>query len=134
MLLSAIYSHVCTQQHDKYFMKINEVVSQLGLYIATVNAKTASSTWTLKTAIRAEGVAQARQLLTAIYGEGSVMSLSLSESFGTKTLDSGQLRIKSMTDQKALLSKNMERERARQKLVKAQQAVQKANAANISVN
>ncbi len=134
MLLSAIYSRVCTQQHDKYFMKINEVVSQLGLYIATVKAKTASSTWTLKTAIRAEGVAQARQLLTAIYGEGSVVSLSLSESFGTKTLDSGQLRIKSMSDQKALLSKNMERERARQKLVKAQQAVQKANAANISVN
>jgi hypothetical protein len=134
VLLSAIYSRVCTQQHDKYFMKINEVVSQLGLYIATVKAKTASSTWTLKTAIRAEGVAQARQLLTAIYGEGSVVSLSLSESFGTKTLDSGQLRIKSMSDQKALLSKNMERERARQKLVKAQQAVQKANAANISVN
>ena len=79
-------------------MKINEVVSQLGLYIATVKAKTGSSTWTLKTAIRAEGVAQARQLLTAIYGEGSVMSLSLSESFGTKTLDSDQLRIKSLQD------------------------------------
>ena len=74
------------------------------------------------------------RVLTAIYGEGSVMSLSLIESFGTKTLDSGQLRIKSMSDQKALLSKNMERERARQKLVKAQQAVQKANAAKVSVN
>ncbi len=113
-------------------MKINEVVSQLGLYIATVNAKTASSTWTLKTAIRAEGVAQARQLLTAIYGEGSVMSLSLSESFGTKTLDSGQLRIKSLQDQKALISQNEKRERARQKMAKAQQAMQKANVTSIA--
>ena len=113
-------------------MLIKEISSPLPLFIATVHAKTASSTWTLKTSINAEGVAQARQLLTAIYGEGSV--LSLSESFGTKTLDSGQLRIKSMSDQKALLSKNMERERARQKLVKAQQAVQKANAAKVSVN
>ena len=113
-------------------MLIKEISSPLPLFIATVYAKTASSTWTLKTSINAEGVAQARQLLTAIYGEGSV--LSLSESFGTKTLDSGQLRIKSMSDQKALLSKNMERERARQKLVKAQQAVQKANAAKVSVN
>lgn len=132
MLLSAIYSHVCTQQHDKYFMKINEVVSQLGLYIATVKAKTGSSTWTLKTAIRAEGVAQARQLLTAIYGEGSVMSLSLSESFGTKTLDSDQLRIKSLQDQKALISQNEKRERARQKMAKAQQAMQKANVSSVA--
>ena len=115
-------------------MLINEITSSLPLFIAMVRVKTASLTWTLKTAIHAEGVAQARQLLTAIYGEGSVMSLSLSESFGTQTLDSGQLRIKSMSDQKALLSKNMERERARQKLVKAQQAVQKANAAKVSVN
>jgi hypothetical protein len=113
-------------------MLIKEISSPLPLFIATVHAKTASSTWTLKTAIHAEGVAQARQLLTAIYGEGSVMSLSLIESFGTQTLDSGQLRIKSMSDQKALLSKNMQRERARQKLVKAQQAVQKANAAKNS--
>ena len=115
-------------------MLINEITSSLPLFIATVRVKTASSTWTLKTAIHAEGVAQARQLLTAIYGEGSVISLSLSESFGTQTLDSGQLRLKSMSDQKASLSKNMKRERARQKLVKAQQAVQKANAAKVSVN
>lgn len=132
MLLSAIYSHVCTQQHDKYFMKINEVVCQLTLYVATVRAKTASSTWTLKTAVYAEGVAQARQLLTAKYGEGSVVSLSLCESFGTKTLDSGQLRIKSLQDQKALISQNEKRERARQKLAKAQQAMQKANFSSVA--
>ena len=77
-------------------MKINEITNSLPLFYATVRAKTASSAWVLKTAIHAEGIAQARQLLTAIYGEGSVMSLTLSESFGTKTLDSGQLRLKSI--------------------------------------
>ena len=115
-------------------MLIAEITSSLPLFIATVRAKTASSTWTLKTAIHAEGVAQAIQLLTAIYGEGSVMSLSISESFGTKTLDSGQLRIKSLQDQKAKIAQNEKRERARQKLTKAQQTLQKANAAMMSAN
>ena len=115
-------------------MLINEITSSLPLFIATVRVKTASSTWTLKTAIHAEGVAQARQLLTAIYGEGSVMSLSLSESFGTKTLDSGQLRLKSIQDQKAQIAQNEKRERARQKLTRAQQTTQKANAAMMSAN
>lgn len=115
-------------------MKINEVVTQLQLYTATVRAKTDGSVWTLKTGIHAEGMAQAKHLLTAIYGADSVMSLTLNEDGGTKTLTTDQLKLKSMSDQKALISKNEKRERARQKLVKAQQAVQKANAANISVN
>ena len=70
----------------------------------------------------------------AIYGEDSVVSLALTEDGGTKTLDSNQLRLKSMSDQKALISQNEKRERARQKLVKAQQAVQKANAARLNVS
>ena len=91
-------------------------------------------TLTLKTAIYAEGPTQAKQLLMAIYGEDSVVSLSLNEDGGTKTLTTDQLKLKSMANQKALISQNEKRERARQKLVKAQQAVQKANAARLSVN
>ena len=116
-------------------MKINEITNPLPLFHATVRAKTSSATMTLKTAIYAEGDAQARQLLMAIYGEDSVVSLAITESEGgTRTLDSNQLRLKSMTDQKALISQNEKRERARQKLVKAQQGVQKANAARLTVN
>lgn len=116
-------------------MLINEITNPLPLFHATVRAKTSSATMTLKTAIYAEGPTQARQLLMAIYGDDSVVSLALNESeVGTKTLDSNQLRLKSMSDQKALISQNEKRERARQKLVKAQQAVQKANAARLSVN
>jgi len=51
-------------------MIISEFVSNLPLFVATVRAKTASSAWVLKTAIHAEGIAQARQLLTAI-GQGN---------------------------------------------------------------
>ena len=114
-------------------MKINEVVTQLSLYTATVRAKTDGSVWTLKTGIHAEGVAQAKYLLTAIYGEDSVLSLTLNEGDGAKSLDSDQLRLKNMSDQTALVSQNEKRERARQKLVKAKQAVQKANAPRLSV-
>ena len=113
-------------------MKINEITNPLPLFHALVRAKTSSTTMTLKTAIYAEGVAQARQLLMAIYGEGSVLSLSLNEDGGTKTLTTDQLKLKSMADQKALISQNEKRERARQKLAKAQKSMQLANAAKMS--
>ena len=112
-------------------MKINEITSPLPLFYATVRAKTANSAWTLKTAIYAEGVAQARQLLTAIYGEGSVMSLSLNEDGGTQTLTTDQLKLKSMADQKVLISQRQREERARQKLARAQKTMQLANAAGM---
>ena len=108
-------------------MLINEFTNPLPLFHATVRAKAANMTLTLKTAIYAEGDAQARQLLMAIYGEDSVLSLSLNEDGGTKTLTTDQLKLKSMADQKALISQNEKRERARQKLVKAQKSMQLAN-------
>ena len=113
-------------------MKITEITNSLPLFHATVRAKTSSATMVLKTAIHAEGIAQARQLLTAIYGEGSVLSLALSESFGTQTLTTDQLKLKSMSDAKALISQNEKRERARQKLAKAQKSMQLANTAKMS--
>ena len=117
-------------------MKINEITNSLPLFYATVRAKTASSAWVLKTAIHAEGIAQARQLLTAIYGEGSVMSLTLSESNlkpqrGTQTLTTDQLKLKSFADQKLAVAQNEKRERARQKVAAAQKTMQLANAARV---
>jgi hypothetical protein len=114
-------------------MKINEITNSLPLFLATVRAKTASATSNLKTAIYAEGPSQAQQLLLALYGEDSVLSLSLNEDGGTKTLTPDQLKLKSMADQKALIGQNEKRERARQKLAKAQKSMQLANAARGSV-
>ena len=115
-------------------MYISEITTPLPRFLATVRAKSATMTLTLKTEIHAEGAAQARHLLTSLYGEGSVLSLTLNEDGGAQTLTSDQLKLKSMADQKALITQNEKRERARQKLVKAQQAVQKANAAKMSVS
>ncbi len=71
-------------------------------------------------------------LLQAIYGIDSVLSFDITESDlkshrGTQTLTADQLRLKSLADQKAQIGQNEKRERARQKLVKAQQAMLKAN-------
>ena len=112
-------------------MKINEITNPLPLFRATVRAKAANMTLTLKTAIYAEGPSQAKQLLTAIYGEDSVVSLSLNEDGCTKPLTTDQLKLKSMADQKALISQNEKRERARQKLAKAQKSMQLANVARV---
>lgn len=120
-------------------MQINEITTSLNLFTATVRVHYGSNnTTTVKTAVYAEGPTQAKQLLMAVYGEKDVMSLSLSESElksqrGTQTLTADQLKLKSLSDQKALISKNQERERARQKMVKAQQAVQKASASRLTV-
>ncbi len=118
-------------------MLINEITNPLPLFHATVRAKTSSATMMLKTAIHAEGIAQARQLLTAIYGEGSVMSLTLSESNlkpqrGTQTLTTDQLKLKSFADQKLAVAQNEKRERARQKVAAAQKTMQLANAARVA--
>ena len=71
-------------------MLINEFTNPLPLFQATVRAKAANMTLTLKTAIHAEGPSQAQQLLRASYGEDAVVSVSMSE--GTQTLTPDQLK------------------------------------------
>ena len=59
------------------------------------------------------------------------MSLSLNEDGGTQTLTTDQLKLKSMADQKVLISQRQREERARQKLARAQKTMQLANAARV---
>ncbi len=118
-------------------MLITEITSYR-LFEATIRRHTAHDTITVKAAIYAESATHAKRLLTPIHIDGSVLSFNITESNlksqrGTQTLTADQLKLKSVADQKTLISKNQERERARQKMVKAQQAVQKANAARLSV-
>lgn len=112
-------------------MKINEITNPLPLFLATVRAKTASSTSNQKTAIYAEGPSQAQQLLRATYGEDSMISVSMSE--GTQTLTPDQLKLKSLADQKVMVGQRQKEERARQKLAKAQKTMQIANRARAAM-
>lgn len=57
---------------DKYFMRINEVISPLKKFIATVSVKGTQA----KTMIDAESQSQARLLLGKQYGEKNVVSVS----------------------------------------------------------
>lgn len=57
-------------------MKIIEIVNGIHLYAATVSAKHGKSKTTVKTAIFADGISQARALLAAMYGEDSVVSVT----------------------------------------------------------
>jgi hypothetical protein len=113
-------------------MQINEIISPLRLFVATVRLHLENSTVTVKTSVSAEGPTQAMLLLQAVFGIDSVLSLTMNEGVSksqrdTQTLDSDQLKLKSLADQKSLISQNEKRERARQKMAKAQQAMLKAN-------
>jgi hypothetical protein len=57
-------------------MKIIEIVNGIHCYVATVRIKQGKTKTTAKTIIYAESIAQARNLLTAMYGDDSVISVS----------------------------------------------------------
>ena len=57
-------------------MKITEIVNGIHCYVATVRAKSGKTTVTAKTIIFAENATQARNLLTAMYGDDSVVSVN----------------------------------------------------------
>ncbi len=57
-------------------MKITEIVSDIFCYVATVRIKRGKSKTTAKTIIYAESITQARNLLSAMYGDDSVISVS----------------------------------------------------------
>jgi hypothetical protein len=57
-------------------MKITEIVNGVHSYVATVRIKRGKTTTTAKTIIHAESITQARNLLSAMYGDNSVFSVS----------------------------------------------------------
>ena len=57
-------------------MKITEIVNGVHSYVATVRIKRGKTTATAKTIIHAESITQARNLLSAMYGDNSVGSVS----------------------------------------------------------
>jgi hypothetical protein len=57
-------------------MKITEIVNGVHSYAATVRVKRGKTTTTAKTIIHAESITQARNLLSAMYGDDGVVSVS----------------------------------------------------------
>ena len=68
-------------------MKITEIVNGVHCYVATVRIKRRKTTAKAKTIIYAENATQARNLLSAMYGDDSVVSVSkVSESDLSETV------------------------------------------------
>lgn len=73
-------------------MKITEIVNGVHCYIATVRIKRGKATTTAKTIIYAENATKARNLLTAMYGDDSVISVNkVAESDLNETVPSGTI-------------------------------------------
>ena len=56
-------------------MKIKEIVTGIYIYSATIRIKRRKSSTTAKTVVFADGVSQARALLSAVYGDDAVVSV-----------------------------------------------------------
>ncbi len=59
----------------KIIMRITEIIKNIYCYAATIRTKHGKSTTTAKTLIWANGITEARALLTATYGDNSVVSV-----------------------------------------------------------
>ena len=57
-------------------MRIDEIVSGIGRYLATVRVKRGKSSMTIKTIVYADGISQARAMLSEIFDDSNVMSVS----------------------------------------------------------
>jgi hypothetical protein len=57
-------------------MKITEIVNGISAYQATVRVKRGKSSMTVKTVVYADGISQARTMLSEIFDDSSVMSVS----------------------------------------------------------
>ena len=57
-------------------MRINEIVSGINKYLATVRVKRGKSSTTVKTVVYADGISQARAMLSEIFDDSNVMSVS----------------------------------------------------------
>ena len=59
----------------KIIMRITEIIKNIYCYAATIRTKHGKSTTTAKTLFWANGISEARALLTAAYGDNSVVSV-----------------------------------------------------------
>ena len=57
-------------------LKIDEIMSGIGRYLATVRVKRGKSSMTVKTVVFADGISQARAMLSEIFDDSNVMSVS----------------------------------------------------------
>lgn len=114
-------------------MKINEVISKLNTYIATVRVIMRDTSMTARTMIAADSLQQARAMLTRTYGDGNVLNINqvMAEdeemTEATKTLSPQELQVQSLAKKAEDYKQQEKALKARQQMAKAQQNLMKAS-------
>lgn len=113
-------------------MKINEFTTNLNTYLATVRVVLRNGSTMAKTHVIADGVTEARLMLTRIYGDGNVLSITqfMSEdqyiTEATKTLSPQELQVKSLSDKAKQITQQKKQLQANQAMLKAQEKMRDA--------
>jgi len=111
-------------------MRFTEFRNSIHTYTGAVRIVGSHGSFVVRTTIDAESQQQAMALLTHLYGERNVLSITqqMTED-GTKVLSPQEQRVKSMSDQAKRLQDQAKQMRARNKLQKAQKQLASATLA-----
>lgn len=107
-------------------MRFMEFISSVKSFTATIRVKGV----VVKTNIEVESLAQARAMLSHIFGQSNVLNVVQSamneQGNGMKTLSADELKVQNLAQQREKYAKAEKQEKARQSLVKAQQRMRDA--------
>lgn len=103
-----------------------EFISSLKSFTVTLRVKGV----VVKTKIEVESLAQARALLSHIFGQSNVLNVVQSrmneQGSGVRTMTADELKVQNLAQQREKYAKAEKQEKARQSLVKAQQRMRDA--------
>ena len=107
-------------------MRLSEFCTNLKCFTATLRVRGV----VVRTNIEIESLAQARAMLSHMFGQGNVLNVVQSamneQGNGMKTLSADELKVQNLAQQREKYAKAEKQEKARQSLVKAQQRMRDA--------
>lgn len=113
-------------------MRFNEFNDEIQRFTVSVRVVSGSCSTIAKTRIEAQNLQQAKAMLTHLFGEGNVLSITqqMAED-APKVLSPQEQQVKSMSEQAKRLQQQAKQVKARSKLQKAQQQLAKATTQSV---
>jgi hypothetical protein len=114
-------------------MRFSQFSSHQHKYKVTIRVVDGSQSMTVNLTFEVDGISQARFVASKLFGAKNVVSVSeIRNEFieSTETLNSDQLKVKSLEDQKKRYADLAKQEKARQSLVKSQEQYRQSFAKN----
>ena len=110
-------------------MRFSQFSSHQNNFIVTIRVIDGSQSMTVNLTLEVDGISQARLVASKLFGARNVISVTqIRNEFieSMETLNSDQLKLKNLEDQKKRYAELSKQEKARQSLVKAQKKMQNA--------